>query len=149
MEKQIKAKRVGNNLIVMVGKDKLTKKVTAEEAETVLKQVEKFNKKPNEKLQASIVKAMAPKTLEEKVVKETKKAAAKGVKKQIKKATKKAPVKAKEKKDLVADIRKRIEGEGLTAEETSALEELLKKGKKVEEAAPAPAQSTYRRPGEH
>lgn len=60
-KKQISAKQVGKNIIVIIGEEKHSKAIeTKEERTVILEQVESYNKKNDAKLLKKITDALAP-----------------------------------------------------------------------------------------
>jgi hypothetical protein len=97
-EGQMGFTKLGANLIIQLGTERWSRKVTIEESDIIKKKVLLYNKKPNDNLKLQIVKLMTPETVKKQQEKEKKEAQAKGVKQQVKKAEKTVAKKRKKRK---------------------------------------------------
>lgn len=148
------AKKIGANIIVIGQKqdgtsDRLSRKVTKEEAEVISKKIALFNKKPSEATGKAIVKLTTPEAAKKQEEKETNEVKVKSLAKKVKQAAKqdKSSKEIVERKNVLEELE-----ELLTNDETAVerIEVLLKKFKKVEDkVVPAAVPSSYRRPGEN
>lgn len=145
-KKQFAAKKIGGNLIVTIDKERFSKKVSAEEAEIILKKVALYNKRPSDTAKKAIVKMLTPEATKLTEQKETIKAKAKGIKQQLKKQVKGSKVATSPERNLLTELE-----EMLTADATAVdkFQELLNRFKKVEAARPEAVASSAPRRGEH
>lgn len=149
---QIKAQKVGKNLIIVIDNKKLVKKdITDKEEVSIKNKILLFNKKPNETLKKSIIN-LVDKTIEVKAKKEA-------LKKGLKKSIKKQPKAKKEVKRTIDTLINKIKTseikrDNLTPDEISNLaaffKALLEKAKKIEEKIEEKAITTQQpRKGEY
>jgi len=152
--KSFSAKKIGTNIIVMGEKEdgtseKLSRKVTKEEGDVIIKKITLFNKKPSDKVGKDIIKLVTPDAVKNKEEKEATETKVKALTKQVKKASKtdKSVEGVKERKSILEEL------EELLSTDTTAvdkLQALLNKYKKVEEkVAPKATASTSIRTGEY
>lgn len=104
---QFAAKKVGSNLIVTIGTERYSRKVTSEEWESISKKILLYNKKPSEASKRAIVKILQPATTKDKEAKEVAETKIKGLEKQLKKKGKEeVKVAAKAKKVVKSEANK-------------------------------------------
>lgn len=139
VEKQvIIAKKIGVNLSLMIGEEKLTKKVTKEEYEQIKPEIERYNKKNSKIGLERITKFMKPIEIKQLKEAETKAVALKGQKQLVKKEIKKETIKEKEVSDFNKELAKLM---ALGEVNPQQMQDLINKHKAVKEVSPV-AQST-------
>lgn len=149
-KEEIKAKQVGNNLIVVIDGKKHTKVCkTKKESDVIKNKILLFNKRNTKTLKGEILN-LVDKTIK---AKEEKTAKEKGLKKAIKKATKKiakkSPKKVEDTKTLVEQVESEFHSGNFSDDEIKRLEDLLAKKKEEAKQAAAPVVTSTPRRGEY
>ena len=144
---EIALKQVGQNLVITVDGQTVTKVIKDKEVRDALKdKIKDYIAKPTSKKATALKKEIFPEEKKDKeiVEKATTKAKVKKVSEKIKDGVGKVVGSLKDKKPNLDDLESKDE---LSADEVQRLESLLAKHKKV--TPPPPPVQTYRRSGEH
>lgn len=144
-KEQIKAKKVGDTLIVVIDK-KTYKTVASPKFETsLINKITLFNKTNKEATKNQLLAMLDKKA----ATKEAEKAKAKGIKKTIKKVAKKIASKKKvevvEPKSLVEQVKTEFNEGNFSEQEIKELEDLLRRKKEAIAVEAPPAQAPARR----
>ncbi len=154
----MKIKKIGANLSVIIGKEKLAKRVNKEESASIVKNVENYNKaveagraeKTIAKWEKLITDAMTTNAKRKADEKEANKLAAKKVGKKVEKTSRKKPVAkaTKQESALLKDIKQNAkkETQSTLKKGIAYLEALLTKAKKIDRPQ---ATTGRRRSGEY
>lgn len=128
-KEEIKAKKIGKNLVVMIDGDKLVKpNITDKDLKSITTKILIFNKTNTPSKKKEIVEAMKTEVVKAKEVKAVvKKGITKAIKKEVKKSPKKSQKEVDVEQDLIAKVREGHAKGTVTDKDIVDLQDLLKK----------------------